>query len=166
MQYRVADLRAGEAFVAVSASRREILASAAAGAVAVGGPPIFRNSIFIISSFSSLSSYRNCTNKSLSSNSRQQYLSQQFPPPSQLFNSSSPASHESDFNIILQALPHTAEKYKKHTQAHWRWSWVFIKGGCSGRGVQWMGVVSCSKLVHKTIQITTPCFHCTPLCGM
>ena len=40
--------------------------------------------------------------------------------------------------------------------------WVFIKGGCSGRGVQWMGVVLCSKIVHNTIQITTPCFHCTP----
>ena len=45
-------------------------------------------------------------------------------------------------------------------------AWVFITGGCSGRGVQWMGVVSYNKLVHNTIQITTPCFHCTPLCRM
>ena len=45
-------------------------------------------------------------------------------------------------------------------------AWVFITGGCSGRGVQWIGVVLYSKLVHNTIQITTPCFHCTPLCGM
>ena len=44
--------------------------------------------------------------------------------------------------------------------------WIFIKGGCSGRGVQWIGVVLHNKLVHDTIQITTPCFHCTPLCGM
>ena len=41
--------------------------------------------------------------------------------------------------------------------------WVFITGGCSGRGVQWMGVVPYSKLVYNTTQITTPCFHCTPL---
>ena len=40
--------------------------------------------------------------------------------------------------------------------------WVFITGGCSRRGVQWMGVVLHSKAVHNTIQITTPCFHCTP----
>ena len=38
-----------------------------------------------------------------------------------------------------------------------------VGGGCSGRGVQWMGVVLHSKLVYNTIQITTPCFHCTPL---
>ena len=36
---------------------------------------------FANSSFSSLSSYWNSTNSSLSSNSRQQYLSQQYPPP-------------------------------------------------------------------------------------
>ena len=41
--------------------------------------------------------------------------------------------------------------------------WVFITGGCSGRGVQWMGVVLYNKLVYNTIQFTTPCFHCTPL---
>ena len=29
--------------------------------------------------------------------------------------------------------------------------WVLIKGGCSGRGVQWIGVVLCSKLVHHII---------------
>ena len=40
---------------------------------------------------------------------------------------------------------------------------AFRKGGCSGRGVQWMGVVLYSKLVHNIIQITTPCFHCIPL---
>ena len=45
-------------------------------------------------------------------------------------------------------------------------TWVIIKGGCSRRGVQWMGVVLHSKLVHSTMQITTPCFHYTPLCGM
>ena len=26
-------------------------------------------------------------------------------------------------------------------QIDWRRLWVFIKGGCSRRGVQWMGVV-------------------------
>ena len=41
--------------------------------------------------------------------------------------------------------------------------WVFISGGCSGRGVQWIGVVSYNKLVHNITQITTACFHCTPL---
>ena len=40
--------------------------------------------------------------------------------------------------------------------------WVFITGGCSGRGVQWIGVALYNKLVYKIIQITTPCFHCTP----
>ena len=39
--------------------------------------------------------------------------------------------------------------------------WIFITG-CSQRGVQWIGVLY-SKLVYNTIQITTPCFHCTPL---
>ena len=29
--------------------------------------------------------------------------------------------------------------------------WVFIRGGCSGRGVQWMGVVLHSKLVYNII---------------
>ena len=42
--------------------------------------------------------------------------------------------------------------------------WIFITGGCSRRRVQWMGVVSYCKLVYNTIQITTPCFHCTPRC--
>ena len=41
--------------------------------------------------------------------------------------------------------------------------WVFITGGCSGSGVQWMRVVLYNKLVYNSIQITTPCFHCTPL---
>ena len=31
--------------------------------------------------------------------------------------------------------------------------WVFITGGCSGRGVQWMGVVLCNKLVYDIIII-------------
>ena len=39
--------------------------------------------------------------------------------------------------------------------------WVFITGGCSGRGVQQIGVVLYSKLVYNSIQITTPCFHST-----
>ena len=43
--------------------------------------------------------------------------------------------------------------------------WVFITGGCSRRGMQWMGVVLYNKLTY-IIYITTPCFHCTPLCGM
>ena len=29
-----------------------------------------------------------------------------------------------------------------------------------------MGVVLYSEIVHNTIKITTPCFHCTPLCRM
>ena len=29
--------------------------------------------------------------------------------------------------------------------------WVFITGGCSGRGVQWMGVVLYNKLVYNII---------------
>ena len=40
--------------------------------------------------------------------------------------------------------------------------WVFITGGCSGRGVQWIGVVLYNKPVYNIISITTPCFHCTP----
>ena len=32
-----------------------------------------------------------------------------------------------------------------------RMSWVFITGGCSGRGVQGMGVVLYSKLVYNVI---------------
>ena len=36
-------------------------------------------------------------------------------------------------------------------------------GGCSGKGVQWMGVVLCNKQVYNILQITTPCFHCTTL---
>ena len=38
-----------------------------------------------------------------------------------------------------------------------------LRGGCSGRGVQWIGVVLYNKLVYNSIQITAPCFHCTPL---
>ena len=30
-------------------------------------------------------------------------------------------------------------------------------------GVQWIGVVLYNELVYNSIQITTPCFHCTPL---
>ena len=29
--------------------------------------------------------------------------------------------------------------------------WVFITGGCSGRGVQWMGFALCNKLVYHII---------------
>ena len=54
--------------------------------------------------------------------------------------------------------------------AEWRGAvclnWILCRGGCSGWGVQWIGVVLCNKLVHNVIQITTPCFHCTPLCRM
>ena len=32
-----------------------------------------------------------------------------------------------------------------------QWTWVFITGGCSGRGVQWMGVVLYNKLVYNII---------------
>ena len=42
-------------------------------------------------------------------------------------------------------------------------NWVFIKGGCSRRGVQWMGVVLHNKTAFSIIQIPTPCFHCNPL---
>ena len=34
--------------------------------------------------------------------------------------------------------------------------WVFITGGCSGGGVQWIGVVLYNKLIYNTIQITAP----------
>ena len=30
-----------------------------------------------------------------------------------------------------------------------RTDWVFIKGGCSRRGVQWMGVISYNKTAHN-----------------
>ena len=40
---------------------------------------------------------------------------------------------------------------------------VFITGGCSGRGVQRIGVVLYNELVYDSIQITTPRFHCTLL---
>ena len=40
------------------------------------------------------------------------------------------------------------------------------EGGAVGGGVQWTGVALYSKIVYNTIQITTPCFHCTPLCRM
>ena len=43
------------------------------------------------------------------------------------------------------------------------WEWVFITGGCSRRGLQWMGVVLYNQLVYNIIRITTPCFLCTPL---
>ena len=29
--------------------------------------------------------------------------------------------------------------------------WILCRGGCSGSGVQWMGVVLCSKLVYNVI---------------
>ena len=37
------------------------------------------------------------------------------------------------------------------------------KGGAVGGGAQWMGVVFYSKQVVNCMQITTPCFHYTPL---
>ena len=46
---------------------------------------------------------------------------------------------------------------------HW---WILCRGGCSGWGVQWIGVVLCNKLVYNSIQVTKPCSHCTPLCRM
>ena len=39
---------------------------------------------------------------------------------------------------------------------------VLITEGCSGRGVQWIGVVLYSKLVYNTISITTPCVSTAP----
>ena len=47
--------------------------------------------------------------------------------------------------------------------AHKNLSWVFIKGGCSRRGVQWIGVLSCNKTAYHIMWTTTPCFHGTPL---
>ena len=41
--------------------------------------------------------------------------------------------------------------------------WIFITRGCSGTGVQWMGVVWCSKLVYHIVAIAPPCFYRTPL---
>ena len=41
--------------------------------------------------------------------------------------------------------------------------WVFVKGGCSRRGVQWMGVALYNKVVYNILYTTSPCFHCTPL---
>ena len=42
-------------------------------------------------------------------------------------------------------------------------AWILCRGGCSRRGVQWIGVVLYDKLVYNMAQITTPGFHCTPL---
>ena len=52
-----------------------------------------------------------------------------------------------------------------HARAHdsRRLTWVFITGGCSGRGVEWIGVALCNKLVYNSILFTIPCFHCAPL---
>ena len=41
-----------------------------------------------------------------------------------------------------------------------------LQGGAVGGGVQWIGVVSYSKIVYNNIGIITTCFHCTPLCRM
>ena len=38
-----------------------------------------------------------------------------------------------------------------------------LQGGAVGGGLQCLGVVLYNKLVYNIIQITTPCFHCTPL---
>ena len=40
---------------------------------------------------------------------------------------------------------------------------VFITGGRSRRGVQWIGVALYNKAAYNRMQTTTPCFHCTPL---
>ena len=53
-----------------------------------------------------------------------------------------------------------------NTSANLGLRWILSRGGCSWRGVQWIGVVLHSKLVYNIIQFTTPCFHCTPLCRM
>ena len=44
--------------------------------------------------------------------------------------------------------------------------WVCVTGGCNGRRVQRMWVVLYNNIVYHSIQITTPCFHFTPRCGM
>ena len=54
----------------------------------------------------------------------------------------------------------TNHNINNHTNTN---SWVFIKGGCSRRGVQRMGVVLYNKLVCYIMSTTTPCFHCNPL---
>ena len=43
--------------------------------------------------------------------------------------------------------------------------WVFITGGCSGRGVQWMGVALYNKLVYHIISCKPlhPVSTATPL---
>ena len=38
-----------------------------------------------------------------------------------------------------------------------------LQGGAVRGGVQWIGVALHDKLVDNIIEITTPCFHCTPL---
>ena len=58
------------------------------------------------------------------------------------------------------ASPHLT--HLTHPLSHLAHLWILCRGGCSRRGVQWMGVVLYSNLVYNTIQITTPCFHCTP----
>ena len=42
-----------------------------------------------------------------------------------------------------------AESYF-NVETHWP-NWVFITGGCSGRGMQWIGVVLYNKLVYNII---------------
>ena len=37
----------------------------------------------------------------------------------------------------------------KGVNAHKELSWVFITGGCSRRGVQWMGVALCNKTAYN-----------------
>ena len=69
--------------------------------------------------------------------------------------------------IYIYILPPSRSAWRKLVEVtgtrRARLQWVFITGGCSGRGMQWMGVVLDNKLVHNSIQITTPCFHCNPL---
>ena len=59
--------------------------------------------------------------------------------------------------IALSVLHHVLD-FVPHRQV-----WVFIKGGCSRRGVQWMGVVLSNNTAYNMMWSTTPCFHCTPL---
>ena len=42
-------------------------------------------------------------------------------------------------------------------------NWIFVTGGCSGRGVQWMGVVLCNKLVSKYYKSLHPVSTAPPL---
>ena len=49
-----------------------------------------------------------------------------------------------DAGLLAQALLHDVRD-EGLLELH---LWVFSKGGCSGRGVQWMGVALCNETVH------------------